>query len=446
MDVVIIGAGVSGLCIGRQLVEKGLSCLILEKKKEIGGLARACKQDGFTFDIGPHFIFGDGCPEAVKFLKSIVKNQCYVVPQRIACYYSGRYFAWPPMMKDLFKYPLKTILYHVFRPFLTKKTDHKSFEEEMILQHGRQLYDLFFSPYLYKKLGGKSGKEIHKDWWLRPLRTSRSSNIELPPFKRNLLNSSLLLAQKILFGSRQVLYYPYNGFQDIVFELRKEFLEKGGIIKTGVQYIRLGAATDNTIKDLIVDNEVIPLKALVSTAPIQFSAELLRVPCPDDLQYTDIIVYFVKLRRKALGRNKLYIYYADNDIIFNRLYFPSNINEALVPEGKDGVCVEFTARNPLEIENPSLLKERIVKDLVKVGICQEDDVEDISFESIKNAIPTYTINYRELLYEFFSKVYTYENIWLAGRTGAFYNVLTDGVVRSSLEVAREIQQKLGRTK
>ena len=51
--IIVIGAGISGLAVSALLAKKGFQVTILEKNSTIGGRARAYKEKGFTFDMGP---------------------------------------------------------------------------------------------------------------------------------------------------------------------------------------------------------------------------------------------------------------------------------------------------------------------------------------------------------------------------------------------------------
>ena len=53
-DVVIVGAGPSGLGVGAQLAHAGKKVLVLEKEKTFGGRASTSSHAGVTFDNGPH--------------------------------------------------------------------------------------------------------------------------------------------------------------------------------------------------------------------------------------------------------------------------------------------------------------------------------------------------------------------------------------------------------
>jgi phytoene desaturase len=54
-QVLIVGAGVGGLCSALRLASKGYKVKILEKNSQAGGRLNQLKKDGFTFDIGPSF-------------------------------------------------------------------------------------------------------------------------------------------------------------------------------------------------------------------------------------------------------------------------------------------------------------------------------------------------------------------------------------------------------
>ena len=52
MDVVIIGAGLAGLCCARSLDQAGISFLILEASDGVGGRVRTDRMEGFLMDRG----------------------------------------------------------------------------------------------------------------------------------------------------------------------------------------------------------------------------------------------------------------------------------------------------------------------------------------------------------------------------------------------------------
>lgn len=55
-DVIVVGAGISGLLMALALAKEGKSVLVLEKEKEIGGICRSYRIGVYSFDTGPHII------------------------------------------------------------------------------------------------------------------------------------------------------------------------------------------------------------------------------------------------------------------------------------------------------------------------------------------------------------------------------------------------------
>ncbi|HWA99131.1 MAG TPA: FAD-dependent oxidoreductase, partial [Pirellulales bacterium] len=57
-DVVVIGAGVSGLAAARELTAKKLDCIVLEARNRIGGRVWSDRAWGATLDLGASWIHG----------------------------------------------------------------------------------------------------------------------------------------------------------------------------------------------------------------------------------------------------------------------------------------------------------------------------------------------------------------------------------------------------
>lgn len=65
--VLIVGAGLAGLCCARHLTDQGVDCLILEASDKAGGRIRTDRSEGFLFDRGFQ-ILQSAYPEAQRML------------------------------------------------------------------------------------------------------------------------------------------------------------------------------------------------------------------------------------------------------------------------------------------------------------------------------------------------------------------------------------------
>ena len=55
-DVIVVGAGISGLICAKKLIEAGFSVLLIEKNNYIGGKVNSENNKGFTVDKGFHVV------------------------------------------------------------------------------------------------------------------------------------------------------------------------------------------------------------------------------------------------------------------------------------------------------------------------------------------------------------------------------------------------------
>ncbi|MEM7310082.1 MAG: NAD(P)/FAD-dependent oxidoreductase [Planctomycetota bacterium] len=66
-DVLIVGAGLAGLACAKELIDSGLSCLVLEGAERVGGRVTTDEVDGFLLDRGFQVLLSD-YPEARRTL------------------------------------------------------------------------------------------------------------------------------------------------------------------------------------------------------------------------------------------------------------------------------------------------------------------------------------------------------------------------------------------
>ena len=55
-DAIVIGSGIGGMAAAAALSRVGRSVLLLEQHETLGGLTRSFSRDGFTWDVGMHYL------------------------------------------------------------------------------------------------------------------------------------------------------------------------------------------------------------------------------------------------------------------------------------------------------------------------------------------------------------------------------------------------------
>ena len=56
-STVVVGAGLAGLVAANEWRDAEESVIVIERDPHVGGMARSIRHNGFTFDLGPHFVF-----------------------------------------------------------------------------------------------------------------------------------------------------------------------------------------------------------------------------------------------------------------------------------------------------------------------------------------------------------------------------------------------------
>jgi UDP-galactopyranose mutase len=169
-DVLVLGGGLAGCVCARQLTDRGIKVLMVEKEKMLGGLTRSITFCGHRIDMGPHFLFHDDKAIAVKRWmeeRVPVKN---MAPYAYTCP-SGNTAETDP-------YPIPYGLTNV-KPqagqgesICTDEHDESSFECRMIEAVGTGAYNRYFKNFT-EKFWGVAPSEIRVDALSKKIRIAK---------------------------------------------------------------------------------------------------------------------------------------------------------------------------------------------------------------------------------------------------------------------------------
>lgn len=157
-NILIVGAGFSGVVIARQLAEQGHHIRIIDQRDHIGGNsydARDPQTDVMVHVYGPHIFHTDN--ETVwNYVTQHAEMMPYV--NRVKATVNGQVFSLPINLHTMNQFFAKTCSPDEARALIAEKGDSsilepKTFEEQALRFIGKELYEAFFKGYTIKQWG-----------------------------------------------------------------------------------------------------------------------------------------------------------------------------------------------------------------------------------------------------------------------------------------------------
>lgn len=179
--VLIVGAGLSGSVLARQLAESGVESLVIDRSDFIGGLCHSRRDEETGVDMhyfGPH-IFNTSSERARQFAERFDSFVPWVNRVK-ACNHRG-VFSFPinlHTINQLFGVQLSP---RQARELIEEKRDHsivdpQNAEEKLLSMVGKEIYETFFKGYTIKQWG-VSPRELPADILKRiPVRFNYDDN------------------------------------------------------------------------------------------------------------------------------------------------------------------------------------------------------------------------------------------------------------------------------
>jgi protoporphyrinogen oxidase len=325
---VIVGAGITGLTAAYRLSCAGERCVVLEKNKEIGGCCRSFKLDDIIFDLGPHFFFYNPDFEAERFMMSLLKDEKIIKKRfRFSIFKNRKHWKFPIGLIDMILYPMEykvQLMSRLFKKNKNVNNDGTTAKHELVEKIGITYYNKTLGPMLQKKVL-LHGSKIHRDWLAR---VDRNINNDKEPF------IPISPIKHILITIKQVLYqtylYPANGYHMFPQKLWEKFNQLGGetVLKCGE--ITFKKDKDYIHKVVVGDKEFLT-KNVIWTGTINDLNGVIRSNAPK-IKYIKVIIVLLSYnQKKRIRRPFVYIYYPEESIIFNRIYYPSTIFGSKMP-------------------------------------------------------------------------------------------------------------------
>ena len=156
--ILVVGAGFSGVVIGRELAEKGHKVTIIDKREHIGGNAYDSRDPSTSVMVhvyGPHIFHTDN-QKVWAYVNTYAEMMPYT--NRVKATVNGQVFSLPINLHTINQFFKTTCSPDEAKLLISSKGDAsivspESFEEQALKFIGKELYEAFFKGYTIKQWG-----------------------------------------------------------------------------------------------------------------------------------------------------------------------------------------------------------------------------------------------------------------------------------------------------
>lgn len=425
-DVLIIGAGLSGLSTAYFLKQKRIKAKIFEKEARPGGLCASFKKQGFIFDSSGHLLhFRD--KNSLSLVKEILKGNLVKHKRDSYVYVFNKFIPYPFQVN--FDYLPKNIALQCLSGFIkSRKQNHlksDNFLQWIYDKFGKGIADSFMIPY-NTKLWKIPLDKLECKW---------AERFVITPTIRQ-VKGDLKKKKNEHLGYNDFFWYLKTGGIE---ELTKGFSESVNNIYLNSQAV----GVDLKKKTVIFKNgKKEKFNKLISTIPLPELGKIIK-PLPDDIRLSFKQLRWISIYNVNIGlKTKTYpprhwTYFSQRNIPFFRVGFFHNFSSYLAPSNKGSLYadVSYSKERPI---CKSKIGGRIRRDLNIMGIIRgENEICCEHVNDIKYGYPVYDKDYasaRKKILNFLSG----NNIISRGRYGNWRYLSMEDVVLEAERTAKDM--------
>lgn len=372
MEVIILGAGISGLSAGYHLNKTNKKAIIFEKNKSWGGLCDNFIINNYRFDYCVHLSFTKD-----KYVKKIFSNSSNYYsfkPPIIYNYYSGLWIKHP-VQNNLFVLSvedrIKIIRSFVQRNYKYENINPENYEEWLRCQYGDYFAENFPMKYT-------------KKYWTLPAAELTTSWVG------NRMHKTTI--DEILFGA--MCEHTNNAY----YASEMRYPKKGGyksFFKSitdncNVKYNHEVIEINSSKKEIIFRNGYkTNYDILISSLPLPEIIKIIK-NVPSKIKETSEKLLVASAHLISIGFNKpniakyLWFYVYDENILPARCYSPNLKSLDNVPKGCSSLQFEVYSSKykPLKMTGDNLLNHIIEKGR-KMGLFEINDIEITDYRKVE---------------------------------------------------------------
>lgn len=444
-DIVIVGAGPSGLTAAREAASHGARTIVVEQLDQVGGLARTIEFGGSRFDIGPHRFFTKN-REVHELYARILGDERVKVSRLTRILHDRRYFNYPltPANAVFGIGPIEgmaiAVSYAAARlraAVAPRPTDN--FEDWIVDRFGRRLYQHFFKSYT-EKVWGISCRQIGADW-----ASQRIRGLDLSTALRNALWSSKGSTPKTLVDE---FSYPRLGAGQAYELMAATHVQSGNALLTGSTVgairrdggcVRAIVTTDRNGQERTIEG-----RYFLVSAPLTRVIEMMQPGPPVEvldasraLRYRAHIAVNLLVEGPCFADNWIYVH--DNSVAMARIANYRNFSSAMAgAPGISPITVEYFAfpGDRLSLSSDAELIARATMELSRIGVITPDQARDGFVVRSPEAYPVIEKGYEMHLGRIKQWIDQFENLLPIGRSGMFKYNNQDHAMATGMLAAR----------
>lgn len=369
-EIVIIGAGPTGLGAALTFEEAGADWILLEENPYFGGLSASFKQDGFQWDIGGHVIFSH-YKEYDHLLGHVIPVDRWITHKRAAFINVLRTYVPYPFQYNLDYLPeevkegcRQSILGSDVAPIASDNTNFLSF---LKTHFGEAISNIFMVPY-NQKIWAHPLDEMSTQWL--------GERVPLIDVGRVMQSREHKFNDDKEWGPNNTFQFPLEGGTGEIWRLVAAMLSKERLmLNKKVVEVR---ASNNAL--VLSDGTKFNYDILVSTMPLDLLINMsdmkeLRAPAKDLLHTS---TYVVGLGMKSPLPSELsdvsWIYFPEPDVPFYRVTIFSNYSPLNAKPGHWSLMIEVAESRYKRINPERIVKECIAGCILKGLIQKENEV------------------------------------------------------------------------
>jgi protoporphyrinogen oxidase len=426
-DVVILGAGPSGLAAAYRLAREGAKVALVEHSSFTGGLMRGIRRGSFFFDLGRKEL-SLRFPQVQAFWTELLDDCFCVYPHHVGILYSQQIFEKSSHTQGKMRGMSYAQMIELIGSFFWSQVGFgsrlaTSLEDYFLLRYGQKYYE-YFAYGFTRKFGGKSPHSMPAPY----------GEQFIPRFSlvRDWLTSWGNFSNLSSTHEQEVWRHPVRGTGLIAARCEEGARSAGATVMLNTKVISIGVHRGSVRSVNIYSNGSetnIEAGNIISSLPLPLLLLLLRPSPPRELtsvpeeeaafRRSTVLVYLMAEGEPRFPHNWLEV--NDPELRVGRIVNYGTWNAFMVPRGKTGLCLEYfcvDGDNLLGLSNENFITLGL-SEVARAGLIDPNRVFDTFVVRLPHAnASTVSDDWREpWMVRALDYIYNIRNLYETNRPG-----------------------------